>query len=96
MTHTQQRLAERNIKIDDANLWKIARHIGNTSAAVLLGHVDYQGTQEGAYRSREDSNGDLVVLIVRDGTPITVMYRRSDQPFTPDALRVKQVYTIGD
>lgn len=35
-----------------------------------------------------DSNGDTVIAIVRGGRVITYMFRRSTQPFTPDALGV--------
>lgn len=92
MTHCQQRLAERNLEIAEEALWKIARFVGN--AAVLLARLDNHVGQEGAYRGREESNGDLVVLIVRDSKPVTIMYRRSDQPFTTEAMRVNQVYEI--
>lgn len=37
------------------------------------------------------SNGDSVVAIIRDGRVVTLMYRRSTQPFTPEALRVDDV-----
>lgn len=92
MTHCQQRLSERNLEIAEEALWKIARFVGN--AAVLLARLGNHVGQEGAFRSREESNGDLVILIVRDSKPVTIMYRRSDQPFTAVALRVNQVYEI--
>lgn len=42
--------------------------------------------------SRSSSNGDSVVVIVRDGEAKTAMLRRSwNQPFTPAALRVDEV-----
>lgn len=94
MTHVQSRLAERNINISDEVLCKIAKYFGNTPTAVLLARLDSHIGQEGAYRSREESNGDLVVLIVRDSKPITIMYRRSNQPLTPDALHVRQVVEL--
>ena len=93
MTHIEQRLAERNISIDYSKLLVIAKSCGNTSAAVLLGNVPAQN-DTGAYRSRELSNGDLVVLIVRNGEPKTIMFRRSNQPFTESALHVEKVYTL--
>lgn len=40
---------------------------------------------------RDASNGDSVVVIVRDGEVVTAMLRRSWQPFTPAALRVDEV-----
>jgi len=42
----------------------------------------------------EASNGDSVVVVVRDGMAITAMLRRSwNQPFTPEKLRVDRVDT---
>lgn len=42
----------------------------------------------------DSSNGDTVVVIVRDGKAITAMLRRSwSQPFTPASLRVEAVAT---
>lgn len=35
-----------------------------------------------------DSNGDTIIAIVRDRRVITYMFRRSTQPFTPEALHV--------
>ena len=94
MTHLQQRLSERNIAIPDSTLEKIAAHFGDITTAVLLARLGEHKGCEGAYRSREESNGDLVVLIVRDAKPITIMYRRSNQPLTPDALHVRQVVEL--
>lgn len=89
MTHIEQRLAERNISIDKAKLDLIAKSCGNTSAAVLLGRVSNQNSGEYFV-----SNGELVVLIVRHGEAKTIMFRRENQPFTCEALRVDKVYSI--
>lgn len=40
---------------------------------------------------RGASNGNDVWAVVRDGTVVTVMFRRGDQPATPQALRVDRV-----
>jgi len=41
---------------------------------------------------RHESNGDSVVVIIREGEVVTAMLRRSwNQPFTPSALRVAAV-----
>lgn len=93
MTHIEQRLAERNISIDYSKLVLIAKSCGMTSAAILLGNVPAVN-DTGAYRSRTESNGDMVVMIVRDARPVTIMFRRSNQPFTAQALSVNKVYTI--
>jgi hypothetical protein len=37
------------------------------------------------------SNGDAVWAIIRDGKVVTFMFRRSTQPATPNALRVRNV-----
>lgn len=38
------------------------------------------------------SNGDVVLVIVRDGVAVTAMLRRSwNQPLTPAALRVDEI-----
>jgi hypothetical protein len=45
-----------------------------------------------AVGASSSSNGDSVVVIIRGGTVITAMLRRSwNQPFTPAALRVDEV-----
>lgn len=92
--HVADRLAERNIVIELWKLNKIAQYFGSVSTAVVLARLDNHVGQDGAYRTRSESNGDLVILIVRDAKPITVMYRRSNQPLLPDALHVKQVVEL--
>lgn len=92
--HIVQRLAERNISIEPWKLDKIAQYFGSIPTAVILTRLEAHTGQEGAYRTREESNGDLVVLIVRDAKPITVMYRRSNQPLTPDSMHVRQVVEL--
>lgn len=45
-----------------------------------------------ALGDRQSSNGDSVVVIVREGVARTAMLRRSwNQPFTPERLRVDEV-----
>lgn len=92
MTHCEQRLAERQISIQHEKLVQIAKQAGR-DAAVLLGKVPY--TDNGTdHHSRQESNGECVVLIVRNSEPKTIMYRRSNQPFTAEALRVEKVFSI--
>ena len=57
------------------------------SAAVIVARLPM------AWGSREaGSNGDTVVVIVRDNIAITAMLRRSwNQEFTPEVLRVDEV-----
>jgi len=62
----------------------MARHCV-TDAAVIMGRLDSEN------RACDGSNGDLVILIIRSQFPVTVMFRRSNQPLTPDALRVNEI-----
>jgi len=62
-------------------------------AAVIINRITAQNDY-GKYRSRHESNGDLVVLIIRDHKAITIMYRRSNQPQTCEALHVSQVIDL--
>jgi hypothetical protein len=89
--HITDRLAERNITIDCDKLAILAAKVDN--AAIILLKQEHKG-QEGAYRTRNESNGDLVVMIIRNHYPVTIMYRRSNQPATCDALRVNQVIDL--
>jgi len=58
----------------------------SSSAALEVCRLQY------ALGSSSSSNGDAVVVIVREGAAITAMLRRSwCQPFTPKALRVEAV-----
>jgi len=91
--HITERLAERNISIDIDKLCAITAYYEN-AAIILMKQAQHQG-QEGAYRTRTESNGDLVVLIVRNHYPVTVMYRRSNQPATAEAMRVNQVVNLA-
>jgi len=91
--HITERLAERNISIDIDKLCAITAYYEN-AAIILMKQSQHHG-QEGAYRTRTESNGDLVVLIVRHHYPVTVMYRRSNQPATAEAMRVNQVIDLA-
>lgn len=94
MTHTQQRLIERGIKIPDSELNKIALSC-NVDSAVILAKLDtHKGDNSNGYYQRQESNGDLIVLIVRNSRPITIMYRRSNQPQTAQALKVSNVIDL--
>ena len=94
MTHTQQRLIERGINIPDSELNKIALSC-NVDSAVILAKLDsHKGDNVNGYYRRQESNGDLIVLIVRSSRPITIMYRRSNQPSTPQALKVCNVIDL--
>lgn len=61
------------------------------SWAVRLGAVPFQGRAWS-----DESNGTDVVAIIRDGNLVTVMYRRSTQPWTAAALRVQHLRDYRD
>lgn len=67
---------------------KLTNHDFRFDAAVFAGSVPDQGGLIG-------SNGDQVWAIVRESVVVTIMFRRSDQPATPQALRVARVYAKG-
>jgi hypothetical protein len=64
---------------------KLSTGWNGADAAVYVGRTNDRG-------SLMTSNGDQVWAIIRDGRIHTVMLRRSDQPSTPQALRVSKVY----
>lgn len=62
-------------------------------AAVNCGSVGERRIADEPDHRDGASNGDTVVAIVRDGEVRTIMFRRSTQPFTADALRVDRCFT---
>jgi len=84
LEHIQSRLKERQLKFSDIFLLAIAKECERDTAVLLL-----DTGVEKCPTEREESNGNYVILIVRNKLPVTVMYRRSNQPFTPEALRVE-------
>lgn len=92
MTHIEQRLLERDIHISKAVLTDLCYEY--ECVAVILAKQSHYGQSDGDYMSRSESNGDLVVLIIRDHKAITIMYRRSSQTNTAQQLRVNQVIDL--
>ena len=93
MTHLEQRLAERNISIRQAELNKLASMY--TSAALILAKGSHRGDNRNPYHARKESNGDMVIMIVRNRRPVTIMFRRSSQTNTPEQLRVNQLVDLS-
>lgn len=94
MNHLQQRLAERNMVIDTSKLYAIASGCNEDSAVIIQRLENHAGDNVNSYYDRKESNGDLVILIVRNRIPYTIMYRRSNQKNTPDAMRVKKIVDL--
>lgn len=86
MLHVSERLAERGIAIPQGEIDGIACQC-QQDTAVILCQVEQRFVRDGYL----GSNGDIVVLIVRHRRPVTIMFRRSNQPMTAEALRVEQV-----
>lgn len=85
--HAQRQAEQRDIPLGVV-LQVIRAKLGTQvtgSAAVLVGRLrEARGALIG-------SNGDEVWAVLRDGALVTIMLRRSDQPATPQALRVQHV-----
>ena len=92
MTHYQQRIQDRQIGVSESQIVGLCYEY--ECAAVILSRVEHKGTNTGDYHGRMDSNGDLIVLIIRDHRAVTIMYRRSNQPQTCEALHVSQVIDL--
>lgn len=102
--HLRERIAER---VTDANVSRIimeriayaeralSRH--GAVAVYIYDDVHHHGDDSIPYRSRIESNGTHFVIIIRNGIVTTGMWRRTNQPRTPDALKVDRVvrYTEG-
>lgn len=83
MVHVSQRLAERGISISERDILTLCQDC-HYDTALVMGRVENCHCVDG-------SNGDLIILIVRECRPVTIMYRRSNQPLTTNALRVDEI-----
>lgn len=88
--HTMQRLQERGINYHPFTLESMAESCDKDTAIILCQMKTQKGMTYGSYNERE-SNGELVVMIVRNHQPQTIMFRRINQPLTNEALRVESV-----
>lgn len=92
--HLLRRLQERGINYHPFTLESMAEKCEKDTAIVLCRCKTQKGMTWGDYYSRE-SNGDLVVMIVRNKEPQTIMFRRSwNQPLTCEALRVSAIQDL--
>ena len=81
------RLPSRRIQqILDITRKAVKRH-GGESLAVIAMRTKYNGT--GAWS--RGSNGDTVIVIVRDNTAVTAFFRRSTQPINTRVTRTNMI-----
>lgn len=93
--HVIERLETRNIHVNPRIIAQIADNV-NGSAAVLLMTLDsHVGSIDNNYYARSESNGNMVYLIIRDNHPITIMFRRDNQPNTPESMRVNAIIDLS-
>ncbi len=88
--HAQQRLAERLTSDEIARIWPRIEdakvRAARANVAFRSESMDFHGQSWG-----EDSNGDTLVVVIRFGTLVTLMWRRKTQPFAPYKFRVDAV-----
>ena len=88
--HVKKRVQDRYLSFHYKNLMDIAKRC-EVDTAVILSIGKHMGQATGNYHDRKESNGDMVILIVRHKKPITIMFRRSDQKPTAKAMRVEKL-----
>lgn len=82
--------------IDPLPLLAIARQYAaankhrDIAVRVYNGSVEFGDTTSPLFD--RESNGSQVWVVCRGGTLVTIMFRRNNQPATPEALRVGQVF----
>lgn len=90
MVHALERIRERltwaERQLCKRLLEEVVERFPKGSAAVVLMQVDPRGKPWS-----DESNGDLVVGILRDGRVVTVFMRRSTQPLEPEKFDTDQV-----
>jgi hypothetical protein len=92
--HITQRLNERKLEFQPEYLESLALNCNQDTAIILIKLNCHVGSDYRDYYARTESNGDLVILIVRESKPITIMFRRSNQKNTPQDLRVNQILDL--
>lgn len=92
--HIYQRLNERGLSFSMEYLISLAKKCENDTAILLCILDEYRNDSDLDFCQRKESNGNLVILIVRNQDPITIMFRRTEQPFTPEALKVDETMVL--
>lgn len=96
MSHLEERLLDREYTnvLTSAQLAGLCYECDQDTAVICKRYDDQKGESCGKYRERLESNGEYVVLIIRNHQPKTIMYRRANQPMTTTALRVSNILDL--
>ncbi len=94
--HIIEQLEKRGIEINVTVLANLAQRCDGDVALLLHEFPYIVNDSNKRFCEREESNGNLVYLIVRNRYPVTVMYRRSAQVNTPEMLKVSHIADIRD
>lgn len=96
--HIIEQLKCRGLPFCESDLESLAIKCRSDTAICLTKlsqEISVSNSPDNKYRTESRSNGDLVILIVRNKKPITIMFRRSNQPFTTEALRVQAIMDLS-
>jgi len=93
LARLDNRIAETGLDLDATvrEVESIAQQHKSIAVLVIQLRKEYGDTNgRRPYVCRESSNGDQVWAVCRDGAVVTWMFRRSNQPQSPAALRVER------
>jgi len=94
--HIKERCQDRNVEISENILSNLASQCCCDTALLLCRFSEIKNDSDKDFYDREESNGDLLFLIVRRKRPVTIFFRRSDQNNTLDGLRVNLIEDISN
>lgn len=96
MSHHTQRLTDRPFTqvLTVAQIAGLCVECDEDTAVIVAKHDQQHGQTTGDYHSRTESNGEYIILIIRNHKAVTTFYRRSNQPMTPTALRVANILDL--
>ena len=87
--HIHERLKQRGLSFSEIFIRACCKDYSQKDTALVLAKLPEEREFVG---NENSSNGDLVILIIRSGKPVTIMFRRSNnQPLSPQALRVEEI-----
>ena len=83
--HVQSRIAQRQLDLSPAYLAQLAKQFAEDTAVILGKRPSDEGAHFGMV---------IIILIVRNRRPVTVMTRRESQNFTKANFSVKQIVRL--